>query len=584
MVLRELTDAGSADEAAPPRRLLPNFALSLESPALTAPAVALILVGVFLPLGVLAIYSLWPTVDQEIVREWTLDNYQRFLIGGPYVIVLARSLLFAGLASAIAVIASFPFAYFVATKVPPERRMIWVLIAVLPFFSSYLIRVLAWMMLLGDAGIINHSLMNWGLISEPLDIFGRNTSGIVITFAYLLFPLTFLTSFITLERSNPTLVEASADLGARPWQSMMQVILPIARTGLLGGFIFSMITILGDYVTPRLIGGTQGYMYSTIIQMQFGASVQLGFGSALALVLIVLVFALLLILRWGTGGSASVGTFTRAFNPKPAPVLRAYSLLFLAFLYAPVALLFIVAVNARDSIGFPFVGFTLQWFAVAFSDSMMMRSLFNSLMVATISVVISVVLGTVAAVQLSRSRGKLRQANMAILSLPLFLPPMLLGLGLIIGLNLLGIDRGMWTIIFGHTLLSLPIVTLLVLMRLEGIDPNLELAAMDLGASPMWALLLVTAPQALPGIVAAALICFAMSMDEFILTALVTGSDSTLPLYVFGQLRFRVSPAIAAISAVLLAASFLMILIGAFSFNAGRKRGSASAGTVPTAS
>ncbi len=82
---------------------------------------------------------------------------------------------------------------------------------------------------------------------------------------------------------------------------------------------------------------------------------------------------------------------------------------------------------------------------------------------------------------------------------------------------------------------------------------------------------------------AAALITFAMSMDEFILTALVTGSDSTLPLYVFGQLRFRVSPAIAAISAVLLAASFLMILIGAFSFNAGRKRGNGSAGTVPTA-
>ncbi len=188
MVPRELTDAGPADKAEPPRRLLPNVAITLESPLLTAPAVVLILVGVFLPLGVLAIYSLWPTVDQEIVRQWTLENYQRFLLGGPYVIVLARSLLFAGLASAIAVIASFPFAYFVATKVPPDRRMIWVLIAVLPFFSSYLIRVLAWMMLLGDVGIINHALMNAGLIAEPLALFGRNTSGIVITFAYLLFP------------------------------------------------------------------------------------------------------------------------------------------------------------------------------------------------------------------------------------------------------------------------------------------------------------------------------------------------------------------------------------------------------------
>lgn len=583
MTTRAIVAAGGADQATPPQCSSRAITVDLESPLLSFPAVALILVGVFLPLGVLVVYSLWPSVNQEIVREWTLGNYQRFLTGGPYIGVLAKSIFFAGLASIIAVVAAFPFAYFVATKVPPERRMIWVLIAVLPFFSSYLIRVLSWMMLLGDTGIINEALMNAGLVSQPLAIFGRNTSGIVITFAYLLFPLTFLTSFITLERSNPVLVEASADLGARPWQSMIEVILPVARTGLLGGFIFSTITILGDYVTPRLIGGTQGYMYSTIIQMQFGASVQWGFGSALALVLIVIVFALLLILRWTTGGETSVGTFSRAYNHKPAPVLRIYAVAFLAFLYAPVALLFVTAVNARDSIGFPFTGFTLKWFSAAFGDWMMMDSLFNSLMVATISVLISVVLGTVAAVQLSRTRGRLKQTNMAILSLPLFLPPMLLGLGLIIGLNLLGIDRGMWTIIFGHTILSLPVVTLLVLMRLEGIDPNLELAAMDLGASPMRALLLITTPQALPGIVAAALITFAMSMDEFILTSLVNGSDSTLPLYVFGQLRFRVSPSIAAISGVLLVASFLMILIGALVFNAGRKRGAAAA-IVPTAS
>jgi ABC-type spermidine/putrescine transport system permease subunit II len=572
-----MTHSDQSRRTAPARGSSWRFGSGLESPLLSLPAVLVIVLGVLLPMAVLAVYSLWPTVNQQIVADWTLDNYLRFFTVPVYWRMLGYSLFFAGIAAALTVCLTFPFAYFVATKVAPERRLIWVALAVMQFFTSYLIRVFAWMNLLGDTGLLNDALLRMGLIAEPLWILGSNKAGIIITFVYLLAPLTFLTTYIALERSNPTLLEAAEDLGARPFQRLIHVVIPVARSGILGGFVLSMITVLGDYVTPQLIGGTEGYLYSNIIQLQFGASVQWGMGSALALLLMAVVFALLAALRRLTGGAPQVGAFTRTFNPTPAKALRAYSLVMLAFLYFPIVLLVIMSFNDRPSIGFPFTGFTFHWFGAVFNDPLLLVSLRNSLIVAVIAVGISVVLGSVAAVQLARTRGPWRQARLAILSIPIFLPPMLLGLGIIIGLNALGMDRGLWTIALGHTVLSLPIVTLLVLIRLEGLDPNLEQAAMDLGANPTWAFLLVSVPQALPGIIAATLITLALSFDEFILTALVTGSDSTLPLYIFGALRFGVTPAIVAISVLLLTASFTLLIVGVLISNIGQRKESRSA-------
>lgn len=550
---------------------------NLDSLWLGAPALAAVAIGVLLPMGVLVVYSLWPTVDQEVVHQWTLENYWRFFQGREYWQTLLKTFLFVGIASALTVMVTFPFAYYVALRVRPARRVAWVVLAVLPFFTSYLIRVLVWMNLLGDEGVLNDALLRSGLVDQPLGILGDNKSGIVITFVYLLFPLAFLTTYVVIERMNPALLDAGADLGATPRQRLMRITLPIARTGLLAGFIFCFIAMLGDYVTPLLIGGTEGYLYSNLITNQFGSSVQWGFGSALALILMVAIFGLLLSIRRVTGAAAEVGAYTRSFTPARSPGLRAYSLLFLVYLYAPIALLVLLAFNSRSTIGLPITGLTLDWFRQAAQDPLLVDSLRNSLQVATTAVGISTLVGTPAAVYLARRRGRVRDATLLTLALPMFLPPMLLGLAIIIGLDALGLSRGMWTIILGHIILTIPIVTMLVLVRLEGLDQNLELAAMDLGASPAVALVRISAPQAVPGIIAAGLISFALSMDEFILTSLVTGSDSTLPLYIFGQLRFSITPAVVAVSALLLLASGLLLVAGALIATIGRREGNRSA-------
>lgn len=565
--------------AAALRRRFGRGADPLAHPFLSLPAVGVVAVGFLLPLAVLVVYSFWPTEGGEVVREWTLSNYTRIFSESAYWSSLLRSFLFVGLASLLTVALAFPFAYFVATKVKPSRRLLWILLATIPFWTSYLIRVFAWLNLLGDGGIINDALVGIGLIDAPLGLLAPGKPAVVITFVYLLFPLTFLTTYIALERTDPALLTAAADLGARPWQGLLRVTLPLAKTGLIGGFVFAFIAMMGDYVTPGLIGGTEGTLYANLIVNQFGNSVQWGFGASLALVLLGSVFLMLVVLRMSAGAGDEAGEFTRTFVPRRAPLLRAYALLFLVYLYLPVAVLVVFAVNDAETVGFPFEGFTLRWFEAVSENAILLDALWLSLRVAAISVGISVVLGTLAAVQFARSRGTLRSLSLATIAMPLFLPPVVLGLAIIIGLNFAGVERGEWTIIAGHTVLALPIVTLLVLVRLEGLDKNQELAAMDLGASPLRALIWIVVPQAIPGIVAAALIAFAISLDEFIMTFLITGSQTTLPLYVYGSLRFGISPELNAISAMILGLSFLLLSLGALIVTR-RDRGARGGATV----
>lgn len=534
----------------------------LGSPLMSLPAVALVVVAFFVPLAILIVYSFWPTVEGTIVHHFTTDNYRRFFTESTYWQSLLRSFLFVGIASAATVLLTFPFAYFVAVKVPPRRRLLWVLVATVPFFTSYLIRVFAWLNLLGGDGIINDALRRIGVVSGDVGFLATGRVAVVITFVYLLFPLAFLTTYIALERMNSQLLEAASDLGARPWESLLLVTAPIARTGLVGGFVFSFIAMMGDYITPTLIGGTQGTLFSNLIVNQFNESLQWGFGSSLALILLVSIFLMLVVLRLVAGGVEATGEYTRSFTPRRSPFLRAYAVLFLIYLYAPMAVLILFSVNDSSSIGLPFKGFTTHWISAVFNDLVLQDALITSLTVAGVAVAISVVLGSIAAVQLSRSRGPLRNLSLGAIAMPLFLPPLVLGLAIIIGLNALNLQRGLWTIILGHTILTLPIVVVLVSVRLEGLDRNQELAALDLGARPLKAFLHVTLPQALPGIVAAAMIAFAVSMDEFIMTFLITGSQTTLPLYIYGSLRFGVSPELSAVSSLILIASFALIVGG----------------------
>jgi len=531
----------------------------LERRALSAPAVAGILLGYCLPLGVLLVYSFWPSSGGETaVGDWTLSNYEVFFSDSTYWQSLLRSFVLVGIAASAAVLFAFPFAYFVALRVRPQRRMLWIILAILPFSASYLIRVFAWLNLLGDAGILNDTLLRLQVISEPLGVFGYGRPAVAITFIYLLFPLSFIMSYVAIERMDPALLESASDLGARPFQGLAGVVLPIARTGLLAGFAFAFILVMGDYFTPILIGGTDATLFSALIYTKFGESSEWGLGSALAFLMLLSMLLFLIIARRSVGSVYSAGEFSRRYVPQRSPFLLAYALLFMVMLYTPILFVILFAFNESDSVGFPIVGLTTHWFESAFENPVLLDALRVSLTVAAWAVALSVFFGTLAAVQLARVRDRWRAVSVGVLALPLFLPPIMFGLGVIIGLNAIGVTRGLWTVILAHTLLLLPVVTFIVLVRLEGLDSNFERAATDLGARPWQAFVYISIPQALPGIFAAALIAFAGSMDEFIVTFLVTGTDVTLPLYIYSSLQYGINPELNALSAAMLVSSFLL--------------------------
>ncbi len=189
---------------------------------MSLPAVLYVALALLVPLVVLVIYSFWASSNGFIIHRLTLGNYERVFSQGIYLKLLLRTFWFVGLAAVLTVLLTLPFAHFVATKVPPRRRVYWVLVAMIPFFTSYLIRVFAWMNFYGDNGLINSALMQIHLTSQPLGFLSFTRWDVLITFVYLLFPLSFLSSYIAIERVNPAFAEAAADLGARPWRSTLR--------------------------------------------------------------------------------------------------------------------------------------------------------------------------------------------------------------------------------------------------------------------------------------------------------------------------------------------------------------------------
>ena len=514
------------------------------------------------PLGVMLVYSFWPTTDAgEVVHQFSLSNYQRFFQESTYWHTLLTSLWLVGLASVLTVALTLPFAYFVANKVRPTHRIAWILVAIMPFWTSYLVRVFSWINVFGENGAAAKALSIVGIADTAPKVLELGKPAIVITFVYLLFPFAFLCSYIALERLDPSLREAGSDLGAKPWQVMGKLTLPLVGAGMLAGFAFSFIAMLGDYVTPQLIGGTEGSLYANLMINQFGASAQWGFGAALAILMMLCLLVLFALLRRVTAANYS-SAFTRSFTPSRAPFLRLYSFLFLAFLYMPIGLVFLFALNDAPYVGFPITGLSLKWFELVLENQEVINAFWTSVRLALTAVGVALLLGVPAAIQLSRTKGRLRNLRLVMLSMPLLIPPVIIALGILLATKALSIERGYWTLVAGHALLVLPLVVLIVMARLEGLDRSQELAAMDLGAKPLKTLYSVVLPQIVPAIIAAAMLGMALSLDEFILTLLVTKTTTTLPLYIYSALKFTVEPTLCAIAALTLLLSFALALIG----------------------
>ncbi len=242
--------------------------------------------------------------------------------------------------------------------------------------------------------------------------------------------------------------------------------------------------------------------------------------------------------------------------------LRGYALLYLLFLYAPILLLPVFAFNDSQIIAFPLQGFTTRWFEALVTVQALRDAVASSLLIAVTAAVFSTVLAICAARAAARFLFPGKAAILGLIMLPLVLPEIIVAVALLTVLLQLGVDLSSWTVIAAHTLICTPFCVAILNSAFGNLDPSLEEAAIDLGETPWSTFRLVTLPLVMPGIVASLLISFTISLDEFIIAFFLTGADPTLPVYLWGLMRFPAQvPVVMALGTILVLLSVVLLAI-----------------------
>jgi spermidine/putrescine transport system permease protein len=255
----------------------------------------------------------------------------------------------------------------------------------------------------------------------------------------------------------------------------------------------------------------------------------------------------------------SAPTFLR----RPNRVLSGYAILFLVALYFPILLIPLFSFNDSIYVRFPLEGFTTEWFGQLWDRQPVWDSLWASVMVGLPVSILSTTLGVLAARSITRDRVPGRSAVVTFIMLPLVIPTLIFGVALLALLSRLGVPLSLYTVAFGHLIVCLPFSVATLLPRFEGFDRSLEQASADLGENGWWTFWRVTFPLVMPGIVASLLLTFTISFDEFIMAFFLSGNETTLPIYLWTQLRFpQQFPSVLALASLLILFSLPLILIG----------------------
>lgn len=254
---------------------------------------AVVIATLFLaPLTIIAAYSLLTRGAYfGLTPPWTLESYTR-LFDPLYGAVLFRSFWLATVATVLCLILGFPLALFISRA--GSRKNLLLNLVILPFWTSFLVRIYAWIFLLRDTGLLNSALQGLGIIHEPLPLL-YNDGAVILGLVYGHLPFMVLPLYAILERLDKNLLEASADLGARPMTTLMRVTLPLCAPGIRAGSILVFIPCLGAFLVPDLLGGGKSIMIGNVIQNQFTTARDWPFGAALSLALMALVMILLML-------------------------------------------------------------------------------------------------------------------------------------------------------------------------------------------------------------------------------------------------------------------------------------------------
>ena len=267
---------------------------SSQGYVLLAPALLIMGLALAAPLALMAVTSLKAQSGAGFSQGWTLAQYGEVLGRASYRALFLRSVLISGAVTLVTVALAYPMAYFVAFHA--KRKFLWLVALTIPFWTSYLLRVFAWKIILGFNGVINSGLMRLDLIEQPLSFLLYNPFAVVVTLAHAWAAFAILPIYVSLEKIDRSLLEAASDLGDGALRRFLRITLPLSAPGVIGAALLIFVPTTGDFVTPELVGGTQGTMIANLIEVQFNAAGNWPLGAALSLVSMAMVAAIALML------------------------------------------------------------------------------------------------------------------------------------------------------------------------------------------------------------------------------------------------------------------------------------------------
>lgn len=584
----------------------------------------LLRLGLLAPLlAYLMAFFVYPTMQMLALavneNGLTVAHFERLLTTPVYLQVLWITFRTALVVTALCVLLGYPVAYLLTTASRGAAGLL-LLFVVLPFWSSFLVRTFSWMILLQERGVINQALLGLGLVRSPLRLMYHRT-GVYIGMVHVLLPYSILTAYTVMRGVDLALVRAAYTLGAGPTRAFLRVFLPLSLPGVAAGGLLVFVLSLGFFITPALLGGRTDVMMAQVIENQVNLLGNWHFGSALAALLLGVTVAIyvayerLLGLDTLWGGMLQSATprevrgawmmaWTRqilapgrwvfrrlsaaslrltglvpelpgqslgAFRPGRV-LLRGVSLAILLFLSLPVLLVIPMSFGESTFLEFPPRALSLRWYQTYLGNAPWIWATWRSLQVGLLTMGLSTVLGTAAAVGLARVQFPGKTAVNALILSPIVVPKMVFAIGiyfLYARLDLVGTVTGL---VVSHTVLAVPLVVVTVTAALQGVDVRLEQAALTLGAPPWRAFLRVTFPAIRAGILSGALFAFITSFDELIVALFVTGTlYTTLPKKMWDDMLFNVTPTIAAVSSLVIAVTTLLFLLSALLLRAQRR-------------
>jgi putative spermidine/putrescine transport system permease protein len=562
------------------------------------PLLILLMLLLVLPVGQLLTVSI---LNRQ--GEFTGVHYASLMRSTTYLRILANTFELAGWTTLICIILGYPVSYLLANSSGRSRSWL-ALFVLLPFWTSFLVRTFAWIIMLGRKGVVNSGLSAFG-VSDPAPLI-YNYTGVLIGMSHALLPIAILTMSSVMEGIPKDLTKAAGTLGARRSQAFLRIYMPLSMPGVASAALMVFISALGFFITPALLGGPRETMITQVIIDSVQTLLNWGLAAAIATLLLaatIVVYVLYdrlvgistlsgseasrkprrvdgvlsgLSRRLGKALIAKLGIVLNAWDDlfsrksrlkkrRSPSVLTIVGMLVVAFLVLPSLVVVPISFTESNFLEWPPQGFTLKWYQAYLESPLWLSASWRSLTVGLASAALATLIGAPAAFILAKRRFPLRGAVFALILAPMILPRMIIALALFYLYAQIGLVGSSFGLVLSHVVLAVPYVVVTMIAVLKSHDERLEQAAGTLGAKPWHAVRRITIPLIRPGLISAFLFAFVTSFDELTVALFVTGGlSATLPKQMWDDALLKVSPILAAVSTVILVAVTVVVFIGEF--------------------